>query len=182
MNHDLAKAKRRLIQLVHSGCPVFFVPGNMDNPRLGEWIGEGNVRLLHGRQEIFQDIILVGLGGSPHGSFTTPFEYGEDAATHLLGNTLQNSAGMRVILLSHCPPKNTKIDQVSSGEHAGSTAVREFVERIQPFLVVSGHIHEAQGVDKIGRTILVNTGPAHRGNYAKIELTDTADVLFGKLF
>jgi len=33
-------------------------------------------------------------------------------------------------------------------------------------LVISGHVHEAQGIDRIGSTALINVGPAQRGNYA----------------
>jgi hypothetical protein len=74
------------------------------------------------------------------------------------------------------------LDIVPSGEHAGSVAVRNFVEKFRPALVISGHVHEAQGIDLIGETTLVNTGPARRGNYAEITLEDKASVRFGNFF
>jgi uncharacterized protein len=41
---------------------------------------------------------------------------------------------------------------------AGSTAVREALERYQPLVSLHGHIHEAPGVARIGRTVAINAG------------------------
>jgi Icc-related predicted phosphoesterase len=41
---------------------------------------------------------------------------------------------------------------------AGSTAVRKAIETHQPMLGVHGHIHESQGMVRIGRTMCVNPG------------------------
>ncbi len=71
----------------------------------------------------------------------------------------------------HCPPHNTHLDLapkldkslrpvVIAGmvqyEHVGSRAVRRVIEEYQPILGLHGHIHESGGVDKIGRTIVLN--------------------------
>jgi uncharacterized protein len=61
-------------------------------------------------------------------------------------------------------------------QHVGSAALRAFIERTQPALVISGHVHEARGTDQIGPTIAVNCGPAVKGFYAIIELTDKVNV------
>jgi hypothetical protein len=47
--------------------------------------------------------------------------------------------------------------------HVGSRAIRQFIERHQPPLVLSGHIHESPRIscsyrDAIGRTVVVNPG------------------------
>jgi Icc-related predicted phosphoesterase len=81
-----------------------------------------------------------------------------------------------MILISHCPPKDTKLDRTATGVHAGSISVLQFIESKKPLLVVSGHIHEARGIDKIGETIIVNPGPAHMGRYAIIELGEKIHV------
>lgn len=181
-NYDAKSAKQSLSDLANANRPIYFVPGNMDNPELAVWQGSGNVHGLHGRCEYWESICLMGLGGSPHGPFTTPFEFSEEEAAELLESAAKGYRGGKLILVSHCPPKSTKIDRVSVGLHAGSTSVRKFVEKMQPILVVSGHIHEAQGTDMIGTSTLVNTGPAHRGEYAQITLYDKATVKFAKLF
>ena len=41
---------------------------------------------------------------------------------------------------------------------AGSAAVRKAIEKYQPMLGLHGHIHEAQGMVKIGRTTCINPG------------------------
>ena len=52
----------------------------------------------------------------------------------------------------------------------GSTAVREFIEEVQPDVCVCGHIHESRGVDRIGRTVVVNPGTLLSGGYVVVRL------------
>jgi predicted phosphohydrolase len=59
------------------------------------------------------------------------------------------------IVLSHGPPKDVA-DAVTSGFHAGCPELRKVIEKVQPALVVFGHIHEARGVGNIGNTLCVN--------------------------
>jgi Icc-related predicted phosphoesterase len=181
VNHDGQKAKQFLTHLGEAGSPVYFVPGNMDGVDLMAWSGSESVRGLHGRCEYWKNVGLIGLGGSPHGVFTTPIEYSEEVARDVLGRALRNYHGGNLILVSHCPPKDTKIDRVILGQHIGSTSVREFIMRTQPILVVSGHVHEAQGDDKIGSTVVVNTGPAKNGKYARISIDNSVVVNFAQL-
>ena len=63
------------------------------------------------------------------------------------------------MLVCHAPPYGTALDQIKPGLHAGSTAVREFIERHQPEHFFCGHIHEAEGAAiKIGNTRARNVG------------------------
>lgn len=180
VNHDIQRAKELLAVLAEGGGPVYFVPGNMDNKALKDWTGSANVRGLHGRCYYVADLALVGLGGSPQGAFSTPFEFSEQQAAKLLETAMKNYHGGRLILVSHCPPRDTKIDRTTEGDHIGSATVRRFVESNQPVLVLSGHVHEAQGYDTIGSTMVVNTGPAKNGNYVIIKLDQKADLSFAK--
>ena len=51
------------------------------------------------------------------------------------------------------------IDRVRDGLHAGSKAVRDFVDRVQPEYFFCGHIHEAEGVTvPMGKTRAANVG------------------------
>ena len=181
INYDSNRAEQLLLDLGTVGPPVYFVPGNMDGPELGGWAGGENVHALHCRCKNNEGVSLIGLGGSPHGPFRTAFEYSEEEAETRFEETAKNCDGGLLILVSHCPPKNTKVDKVSSGEHIGSIAVRRFVEKTKPTLVVSGHVHESQGTDTIGSTTIVNTGPAQSGHYAEITLRDKVEVKFPKL-
>jgi Icc-related predicted phosphoesterase len=180
VNHDGEGAKLLLTNLADTGSPIYFVPGNMDGIDLMNWAGEGSVHGLHGRCEYVGDICLIGLGGSPRGAFATPIEYTEPIAAKILERALKSCRGGSLILVSHCPPKDTEVDRVIIGQHIGSVAVRRFVERVQPMLVVSGHVHEAKGEGKIGPTVLVNPGPARSGNYARVNIEDSIDIDLAK--
>ena len=179
-NYDGERAKHLLSELAKAGSPIYFVPGNMDNAELKDWTLNGIVHGLHGRCEYAAGVALIGLGGSPHGVFSTPFELSEHEGAELLEDAMKIYHGGHLILLSHCPPKDTKIDRTSGGEHIGSLSVRRFVERNQPVLVLSGHVHEAQGSDMVGSTVVVNTGPAKSGNYVRINLDDKVKITFEK--
>jgi Icc-related predicted phosphoesterase len=41
---------------------------------------------------------------------------------------------------------------------AGSSAVRTILEELQPLVALHGHIHEASGIRRLGRTIAINPG------------------------
>ena len=63
------------------------------------------------------------------------------------------------MLICHCPPYGTPLDQIRPGAHAGSTAVRDFLLREQPEHFFCGHIHEAAGARvMIGKTQAMNVG------------------------
>ena len=76
---------------------------------------------------------------------------------------LAAQAGPDTLYVLHSPPFDTRCDLVGARVHVGSRAIRTFVERRQPPLVLSGHIHESPRVsgawrDAIGRTVVVNPG------------------------
>jgi len=76
------------------------------------------------------------------------------------------------LMVSHQPPYGTLNDQVSPGFHVGSKAIRGFIEKQQPLICFTGHIHEGTGIDHIGDTAVVNPGPAGTGSYVMAEITN----------
>lgn len=68
------------------------------------------------------------------------------------------------ILISHNSPYNTPLDIIQNpfnplhNQHYGSTLTRFIIEKNQPELVISGHIHEGVGICKINNTVCLNTG------------------------
>lgn len=67
------------------------------------------------------------------------------------------------LLVSHSPPRDTQCDVIATRAHVGSRALRRYIERHQPSLVLSGHIHESPRTsggyrDAIGETCVVNPG------------------------
>ena len=163
------EAENILRQLLKITDKILAVPGNCDYPEVSKVLDELEINLWC-KGKIIDKTGFFGVGGSNPTPFNTPLEYSEEELEACLneGFTKVKEAEIK-ILVSHPPPYNTKVDRVSSGLHVGSRAVREFIEKAQPSLVLCGHIHEARGIDKIKNTIIVNPGPLHRG-YARVEI------------
>ena len=97
-------------------------------------------------------------------------------------NWLRELVGTNEVIWSiHNPPYDC-LDQFSETGHAGSHAVRQFVEEAQPQIALFGHIHEAARiagscVARIGKTLCINPGAEHSdGVQAVIVNTDSIEV------
>ncbi len=171
---SIATAKRILDPLIRTSIPVFFVPGNCDPLELLEWEDPSHkIFNLHGKLRSLSGYYFAGVGGGIKSPFNTFIEYSEDDYYKLL----ERAAGdlkdyTRLVLIVHNPPYNTQLDIVRSGIHVGSRSVRAFIERKQPLLVITGHIHESRGIDSLGKTVMVNPGPLKWGYYAVISLNN----------
>jgi len=99
----------------------------------------------------------AGLGYSNITPFKTPGEYTEEE----ISSALAAFDGIRPLyLVIHCPPRDTKLDEYAPGKHAGSPAIRTWVEREQPLYLFCGHIHETAGLaERLGSTQCINVGP-----------------------
>jgi hypothetical protein len=107
----------------------------------------------------------------------TPYELEEiDIAERAMEGWKDAMAYRTTIFVPHAPPAKTSVDKIASGHHVGSSAVRTFIEKRKPTLVVCGHIHESRGIDSIGPTTIVNCGPALSGNYALIQAGEKLSV------
>ena len=131
-------------------------------------------RSVHGRKVKLGEWNLVGLGGSNPTPFGTPSEMGEEEIASLL---FRAGVDEFSILLSHPPPYGV-FDEVAGGLHVGSKAVRRAVEEKRPIMAVCGHIHEHEGREILGETLVVKLAPAERLRAAEIEITDRIEVKF----
>jgi uncharacterized protein len=151
---------------------VLAVAGNMDTPEIEAGYEEGGV-CISGRGVCIGDVAFFGVSGCPFSPLHTPFELSEQGILDLAEQGWKEIADCRCkIFVPHAPPYGTRLDVIRSGRHVGSTAVRAFVEKRQPDLVICGHIHESAGVDTIGRTRMVNCGSARERRYAIVEIKD----------
>lgn len=91
----------------------------------------------------------------------------------LRGMASQLEAPSRAIVNAHVPPYGSGLDDapvLDADLHVqsvlgqvkfapvGSTAVRDFLADVQPLVGLHGHIHEASGTRRIGRTLAINPG------------------------
>jgi Icc-related predicted phosphoesterase len=157
------QAQALLSPVAESNLPVLYVPGNCDLPSLLDTKIEGT-RNIHESCAKIENLVFIGVGGALSGPLNTPLEFPDHEISAILHRGLAKcSLPERLILVSHIPPFNTKVDLAFNGEHIGSQSVRRFVEEKKPLAVFCGHVHEARGSDNIGDTVILNPGPARHG-------------------
>ncbi|MCC6219918.1 MAG: metallophosphoesterase family protein [Deltaproteobacteria bacterium] len=177
-NFGKEREARRVVEPIQERAKrVLAVSGNCDHREVDEYLSEIGIN-LHGRAAVVDNLLFVGLGGSLPCPGTTPNEYTEEQIESTLSAAVSGvDLNRPLILLSHQPPFNTAIDRIHDGRHVGSQAVRAFVAKHNPLLCISGHIHEAHGVDTVGNTKLVNPAPFMMHSYVFCEVTDSVHVL-----
>jgi uncharacterized protein len=139
------------------GSRVHVLPGNHESEAdIAEFCSRYGFVNFHGGVLQIAGVNVAGLGYSSPTPFDTPGEYTEAE----MAARLKKFDGLKpLILICHAPPLNTPLDRVHDGLHAGSRAVREFIERAQPEHFFCGHIHEAEGVvTQMGSTRAMNVG------------------------
>ncbi len=188
--------------LGNSGVKTFLIYGNADYLKkhtrklkykkynsLENYINDfKNITLLQRKSVIFEDYFIVGFSGyrnysAKKGKNKKITESWKKQLNKLLTKNRKNT-----ILITHDVPYNTKMDKVKLkespmyGKHVGDEIIRESIEKYQPLLHICGHMHESQGKEKIGETLIVNPGYGHDGEFALIELNGRKiDVEFYKL-
>jgi uncharacterized protein len=159
---DFANMRRDLQKCIDVlkaiGKPAVVVAGNNESTEelteaCRDW---PSAHALHGTSVAIAGITFFGIGGgipvTPFGAWS--YDFTEDEAREILVK-----CPPKCVLVSHSPPQGA-VDVSSRGQHLGSVAVRETVERLSPLLVVCGHIHACAGQqEKIRTTPIVNAGP-----------------------
>lgn len=166
-NHEAA---HQVISAIRDINPnIYAQPGNLDDASVMTYLNELGIN-LHGRGFLFEDVGVFGVGGSNPTPFNTPTEFSEDEIGRLLeqGHSTVSHARIK-IMVPHAPPYDTAADRISNGMHVGSKAVRKFIERVQPDFCLTGHIHEARSLDRIGRTVIVNPGMLGKDGWIELQ-------------
>ena len=157
---DFCNGRRNLPEamdlLTGLAAPMIAVPGNAESDDELREAAHANTSVLHGTGTRVGEVALFGLGGAvpetPFGAWS--WDLSEAEARVLLDHCTRAD-----ILVSHSPPRGT-VDVTSGGLSVGSVAVREAVERLQPALVLCGHVHDCWGQEaRIGASRVMNLGP-----------------------
>ncbi|MCK4757808.1 MAG: metallophosphoesterase family protein [Thermoplasmata archaeon] len=130
--------------------PILLVDGNCDPPDMVKAVLEHPDIDAHTSLEI-EEITMVGI--------LFPHE----------GMDLSGITGADVVV-THEPPFG--YNDAAGGNHVGDRDILATIKRLEPKLVISGHIHEARGVVEADDRIYVNPGPARDGFAALIEYGD----------
>ena len=155
---------------------VIVCPGNDDRFPVDDLVnnhkhvinGEGKVIEIDDQHE------MVSCGWVNPSPWKTTREEEEDKLEERLEKYISQLKNVENAIFNfHAPPYQTKLDEaplldkdlnpiIQGGRvimvPVGSKAVRKMIEKYQPFLGLHGHIHEASGSMKIGRTYCVNPG------------------------
>lgn len=145
---------------------VWVLPGNHESEANIEGFCERfGFNPFHQKSFVVDGWNVAGLGYSNPTPFNTVGEYSEmQLAARLEPFAILDP----LVLVCHCPPLGTALDDAGRGRHYGSSAIRDFVLARQPAHFFCGHIHEAEGaVDRIGSTHGRNVG--RRGYLLELE-------------
>ena len=160
-----------------TGIRVVCCPGNDDQFEVDDVIAAAKtVELGEGRVLDLDGFQLVSTGWANR----TPWEtYREEDEPDLRARLEKAISGVtappeRTVFSFHCPPYRSGLDDApeltadmrlkDAGRAVipvGSTAVRSAIEEHQPALSLHGHIHEARGNCRIGRTLCINPGSSY---------------------
>lgn len=163
-------------RLRDSGVRAYMMLGNDDFTELESVFAQSEMvtDAEAGPVDLPSGFQLVSLGYSNRTPWDSPRELDEpDLGARIEMLADQVSDPTRSIFNFHVPPVDTPIDVAAELDEnlkprmiagqvqtksVGSTAVRAALERHQPVLSLHGHIHEAPGVARVGRTVAVNPG------------------------
>jgi Icc-related predicted phosphoesterase len=118
---------------------------------------------------------MISSGFSNPTPFESPREISEEELEKRIEAQVTQVRDMKTCIFNlHCPPYNSGLDLAprigkdlkpvivpGAGMEmisVGSAAVRKTIEKYQPLMGLHGHIHEARGEAKIGRTVCYNPG------------------------
>lgn len=169
-----AAAARAVVAAVRRRNAVLLAQiGNMDKADVDTYLTEEGINLHATGRVTPQGVGFFGCGWSTPTPFGTPSEAGEERIAAWLDAAHAAVAHCpNLVMVCHTPPLDTATDVVGGGVHVGSRAVRAFIERVQPAICLTGHIHEARAVDAIGKTTIVNPGALAKGGYVRVTLTE----------
>jgi Icc-related predicted phosphoesterase len=165
-------------RLSGTGIACLVCPGNDDQLEVDEVIRESKyVQLAEGRVvDLDGGFQIASSGWANRTPWDTYREEDEPQLSDRIGAAVSQltASPEKTIFSLHCPPYGTGLDDAPeltddmSLKHAGhatrpvgSTAVRQAIEDLQPALSLHGHIHEARGSTRLGRTLCINPGSSY---------------------
>jgi len=164
-------------KLAGLGIRCFVCPGNDDQLNVDDVIRAAKtVELAEGEVVEIDGYQMVSSGWANRTPWHTYREEDEeDLEIRIRAITDQvTTPPERTIFSLHCPPYKSGLDDAPqltkdmslkeagrSTVPVGSTAVRAAIEEHQPCLGLHGHIHEAKGTTRIGRTLCINPGSSY---------------------
>ena len=176
MTSTLSRWLDLIPEKVPSETKVVVCPGNDDRTLVDEMIDQ-HKNVINGEGKVVQideSHEMISCGWVNPSPWKTAREEEEDKLEQRLEKYISHLKNVKSAIFNfHAPPYQTKLDDaplldkdlnpiIQGGSvvmvPVGSKAVKKMIEKYQPFLGLHGHIHEAAGSMKIGKTYCVNPG------------------------
>jgi uncharacterized protein len=184
-NQEMARVMSEWVHLAEerlrgSGIRCFMMPGNDDRMEVDEALnGSDYVVNADGKVIDLGPVQMISSGWAN----MTPWKCPRDVEENVLEDKLESLISQvrdpkKCVFNLHCPPYNSRLDtaplldenlkpQLQAGGDmkmvpVGSKAVRSVIDKYQPVLGLHGHIHEARGIMKLGRTTIINPGSEYQ--------------------
>ena len=159
-----------------SGVQFYMMPGNDDDRGVDEMIARSSyvVNPVGKTLNLNEFHEMISFDYANHTPWHTPREWDED---EYYERVKAEASGLKnvhnAVFMIHVPPYDSGLDtapeldktmrpKVTMGDvlrvPVGSTGVRRVITELQPLVSVHGHVHEAGGQSKIGRTTCFNAG------------------------
>ncbi|MEE9599293.1 MAG: hypothetical protein V3V66_02425 [Anaerolineales bacterium] len=155
----------------------FISAGNDDIMEVDEILEKSEIIEVHdGRTiDLGEGFELFGLSNANITPWDCPRDISEEELTIKIDNLAKQINNLeRAIFDIHVPPYDSGIDEAPELSEdfsmtldptgtpkmipVGSKAVSDAIQKYQPLIGLHGHIHESAGIQKIGRTTIVNPG------------------------
>lgn len=133
---------------------VLLIPGNHEPNSTINFLAEmyPGTKNIHGDHHKIGDLGIFGAG---YDSAMGPFHIEDDEIFRTLKKSHEKiKDAKKKLMVTHALPAGSKAELF---EYSGSLAVAKAIKEFEPDIVISGHIHEAGGIDeKIGKTRVIN--------------------------
>jgi len=133
------------------------ISGNIDTPDVYNAINDSKAKNIELKKIVKKDISFIGINATDENQISQFF------------NDKNNLIDDNSVLITHVPPYKTR-DKIFMGQHGGSKELKKIIEKYNPRLVLSGHIHEDPGFTKYNNTTIVNCSMGKKGEGALIDI------------
>jgi len=170
----IRRAEKLLAKISDINPIIYAQIGNMDRAEITSFLEDKRWNIHATGKQIDGDVGIIGLGYATPTPFMIPSEVYEDMLARWLEEGYEQVKHFpKLILVAHDPPYGSKAARLPTGENVGNKPVLEFINRVQPDICLTGHIHEAVSEDYIGKTKVLNPGMLCMGGYVVIRLQNS---------
>lgn len=150
-------------KLAQLGTQVILIHGNHEDNEVVEVLCKKykNLHFIHKKIKKAGKYLFVGHGGGG-------FSLNDPDFVRTMKNLAKEFDNKKLILITHAPPNNTKLDYIPHYGHVGNRDYSKFIKEHNVVLALSGHLHETFGKeDRLGKARLIN--PGYKGKIITLE-------------